>query len=140
MRMIFWLIKTHYRILGKAILGLFIASALSILYFDFDTRYYTKHALSLRGWRGIYHLLTLLNIAFLYSLLIFILATGGYPLAGSALRIVVVASDCNDADPDTLVEDDASISQNPLKQLPRWYLGCGLGLFTVGNEYFKCYD
>jgi hypothetical protein len=62
----------------------------------------------------------------------------GLTLAGAALPQIVVASDCNNADPAELTDDYAQISLATLPQYLRWYFASGLsvGVFAMSISCF----
>jgi hypothetical protein len=60
----------------------------------------------------------------------------GFTLAGAALPQLVVASDCENTNPDELAEEYAVDSEDPLQGFFRWYFGGGLavGVMAMGNH------
>ena len=100
---------------GKSILGICIAFALNVIYFDADNHHYVKHAY-------LRHPI----LIFIYTFGLYI-TVSGLTLAGAALGRIVIASDCVDANADDLSDDFKDESTNPLPVSIRWLFSAALG-------------
>ncbi len=70
-------------------------------------------------------------VEFIYGLSLYVIAAG-LTLGGSAMAFVVVASDCQNADPMALADEYKEKSQSPLGSNIRWYFAIGLGGALAG--------
>ncbi|KAG8528058.1 uncharacterized protein KY384_006974 [Bacidia gigantensis] len=106
---------------GKAILGLIQAFAFNWLYFEIDA--WDLHTHAIRR-----HVVS--SIAWIFAHLPFIMA---YVLAGASLSRLVLATDCEDADAENLVESWAARAEHT-HEIPiglRWFYCVGLGVALI---------
>ena len=101
---------------GKAILGLIIAFAFNMLYFEIDGTNLYVHAI--RRSRYAYTVWQYIHLPFILA----------YVLSSSALARLVVAHDCRDANVETLAEDWRGRSEAELSSGLRWFFCAGLGV------------
>ena len=110
---------------GKSVLGICIAFALHVIYFDADNHHYVKHA---------YLRHPILSFVYTFGLYI---TVSGLTLAGATMGRIVIASDCVDTDPDTLSDDYKDISTNPLPSSFRWLFSAAIGAALLAMGFIQ---
>ncbi|KAL8841050.1 MAG: hypothetical protein Q9170_001075 [Blastenia crenularia] len=104
---------------GKAILGLIQAFCFNWLYFEIDGWNIHIHAIR-RHYAS--------SIAWITVHLPFIMS---YVLAGASLSRLVLAHDGRDANPETLTEGYAGLSETEIAPGLRWFYSAGLGIALI---------